>query len=63
MSEEEISSKILLPFLRDLGFDIKEISLENRYVVSTDRYTHMNDKLKIEAINTLASLRINDATR
>jgi integrase len=46
------------------GVDIYTVSklLGHKHVVSTERYAHMNDKLKIEAISTLASLKINDAT-
>jgi integrase len=47
------------------GVDIYTVSklLGHKHVVSTERYAHMTDKLKMEAITTLASLKINDATR
>lgn len=33
MNEEEIRSKLLLPFLNDLGFDLSEISLEKSFSI------------------------------
>lgn len=32
--------------------------LGHNHVVSTERYAHVTDKLKVEAVNTLASLRL-----
>ena len=37
MNEEEIRSKILLPFLQDLGFDLSEISLEDKFTIRLGR--------------------------
>jgi hypothetical protein len=40
MNEEEIRSKILLPFLQDLGFELSEISLEDRFTIRLGRSKH-----------------------
>jgi ABC-type oligopeptide transport system ATPase subunit len=37
MNEEEVRSKILLPFLQDLGFDLSEISFEDRFTIRLGR--------------------------
>lgn len=33
INEEEVRGKILLPFLQDLGFDLSEISFEDRFTL------------------------------
>jgi hypothetical protein len=40
MNEEEIRSKILLPFLKDLGFELTEISLEDRFTIRLGKSKH-----------------------
>ncbi len=40
MNEEEIRSKLLLPFLNDLGFDLSEISLEKSFSIRLGKSTH-----------------------
>ena len=40
MNEEEIRSKILLPFLKDLGFQLTDISLESRFTIRLGRSKH-----------------------
>lgn len=40
MNEEEIRSKLLLPFLNDLGFDISEISLETSFSIKLGKSEH-----------------------
>jgi ABC-type dipeptide/oligopeptide/nickel transport system ATPase subunit len=37
INEEEVRGKILLPFLHDLGFDLSEISFENRFTIRLGR--------------------------
>jgi ABC-type oligopeptide transport system ATPase subunit len=37
INEEEVRGKILLPFLQDLGFDLSEISLEDRFTIRLGR--------------------------
>ncbi|MBX2957228.1 MAG: type I restriction enzyme HsdR N-terminal domain-containing protein [Cyclobacteriaceae bacterium] len=37
MNEEEVRSKVLLPFLQDLGFDLSEISFEDRFTIRLGR--------------------------
>jgi site-specific recombinase XerD len=41
------------------GVDIYTVSklLEHKHVVSTERYAHVTDKLKMEAINKLAKIQ------
>src|SRR5689334_15162859 len=40
MNEEEIRSKLLLPFLNDLGFDLSEISLEKSFSIRLGKSKH-----------------------
>lgn len=40
MNEEEIRSKILLPFLKDLGFELTDISLETRFTIRLGKSKH-----------------------
>jgi hypothetical protein len=40
MNEEEIRSKILLPYLNDLGFDLSEISLETSFSIRLGKSKH-----------------------
>ena len=40
MNEEEIRSKILLLFLKDLGFELTDISLESRFTIRLGRSKH-----------------------
>lgn len=40
MNEEEIRSKLLLPFLNDLGFDLSEISLEKSFSIRLGKTKH-----------------------
>ena len=42
------------------GVDIYTVSklLGHKHVVSTERYAHVTDKLKVQAANTLASLKL-----
>lgn len=40
MNEEEIRSKLILPFLSDLGFDISEISLETSFSIRLGKSEH-----------------------
>lgn len=37
INEEEVRGKILLPFLHDLGFDLSEMSFENRFTIRLGR--------------------------
>jgi hypothetical protein len=41
MNEEEIRSKLLLPFLNDLGFDLSEISLERSFSIRLGKTKHI----------------------
>ncbi len=40
MTEEEIKTRIILPYLADLGFDPAEVSLERTFSVRLRRNTH-----------------------
>jgi len=40
MNEEEIRGKLLLPFLKDLGFDLSEISLEETFSIRLGKSKH-----------------------
>jgi hypothetical protein len=41
MTEEEIRGNLLLPFLKDLGFDASEISLENAFTIRLGKSQHI----------------------
>ncbi len=41
INEEEIRGKILLPYLKDLGFDISEISLETSFSIRLGKTKHI----------------------
>lgn len=41
MNEEEIRGKVLLPFLKDLGFDPSEISLEESFTIRLGKNHHI----------------------
>jgi type I site-specific restriction endonuclease len=40
MNEEEIRSKLLLPYLNDLGFDLSEILLEKSFTIRLGKSKH-----------------------
>lgn len=41
MNEEEIRGKLLMPFLKDLGFDLSEISLEKSFSIRLGKSKHI----------------------
>ena len=47
MNEEEIRGRLLLPYLKDLGFDISEISLEHSFKVRLGKGIHKTGRSDI----------------
>lgn len=47
MSEEDIKAKIILPYIKDLGFDISEISFEESFKIRLGKKKHATGRLDI----------------
>lgn len=47
MNEEDIRGKLLLPYLRDLGFDVSEISLERAFTIRLGKSKHVTGRSDI----------------
>jgi hypothetical protein len=47
MTEEDIKGKLLLPYIKDLGFDVSEISLEHAFAIRLGKKKHVTGRSDI----------------
>ena len=47
MNEEDIRGKLLLPYIKDLGFDVSEISLEHAFSIRLGKKKHVTGRSDI----------------